>query len=178
MYEYLDSRYAEALYEIAEEKGKVDTVINDFKEVCEIIENDKQFSVLINHPKIPIDKKIEVFSNLFKGKIDDDVISFLVVLMKKGRMYNLNEKLSRLESIDMEKRNIVKGLVKTAIPLKKEQYETLLSKLEKIYGKKIILEQVVDKSIIGGLYIRVHDEIIDGTLLSRYADIEKEALNS
>ena len=43
MFEYLDRRYALALYEVAEEKGKVQEYLNDLREICHLIDNNKDF---------------------------------------------------------------------------------------------------------------------------------------
>ena len=45
MYEYLDRRYALALYEVAEEKGKVKEYIQDLRDICNIIETNKDFFI-------------------------------------------------------------------------------------------------------------------------------------
>ena len=42
MFEYLDRRYALALYEVAEEKGKVQEYLNDLREICDLIDNNKE----------------------------------------------------------------------------------------------------------------------------------------
>ena len=43
MYEYLDRRYALALYEVAEKNGKVDEYLGDLREICSLIENNNDF---------------------------------------------------------------------------------------------------------------------------------------
>ena len=71
MYEYLDRRYALALYEVAEKNGKVDEYLGDLREICELIDKDEEFQEVIKHPQISTKQKKRVFINIFKGKIDD-----------------------------------------------------------------------------------------------------------
>ena len=52
MYEYLDRRYALALYEVAESKGKVNEYLQDLREICDLIENNCDFYEVIRHPQI------------------------------------------------------------------------------------------------------------------------------
>jgi F-type H+-transporting ATPase subunit delta len=66
--------------------------------------------------------------------------------------------------------------VKTVIPLLKEEKEELIKKLGNKYNKKIILQEEIDKSIIGGVYVRVGDDVLDGTLSTRLKDIKKMML--
>ena len=74
MYEYLDKRYALALYEVAEEKGKVEEYLNDLREICDLIDNNKDFYEVIKHPQISTRKKKQTFINIFKGKIDEELL--------------------------------------------------------------------------------------------------------
>ena len=83
MYEYLDKRYALALYQVAEEKGKVEEYLNDLREICDLIDNNKDFYEVIKHPQISTRKKKQTFINIFKGKIDEELLSFLLILIEK-----------------------------------------------------------------------------------------------
>ena len=67
MYEYLDRRYALALYEVAEKNGKVDEYLGDLREICELIDKDEEFQEVIKHPQISTKQKKRVFINIFKG---------------------------------------------------------------------------------------------------------------
>ena len=78
MYEYLDRRYALAIYEVAEKKGKVDEYLNDLRSICDLIENNEDFQQVIKHPQVNTTKKKQLFTDIFKGKIDDDLLSFMI----------------------------------------------------------------------------------------------------
>jgi len=117
MYEYLDKRYALALYQVAEEKGKVEEYLNDLREICDLIDNNKDFYEVIKHPQISTRKKKQTFINIFKGKIDEELLSFLLILIEKDRMLFLREKLNEMEKIHLEKNNTLVAVVKSAIPL-------------------------------------------------------------
>lgn len=74
-------------------------------------------------------------------------------------------------------KNVLKGIVKTVVPLTQEQYQKLIAKLEDKYNKKIELKQEIDKSIIGGLYIEIENEFIDATINSQYKEMKDLMLN-
>ncbi len=117
MYEYLDRRYALALYEVAEEKNKVDEYMNDLKEVCDIIYGNKDFYEIIKHPQISTVRKKKTFKNIFEGKIDDELLSFLMILIEKDRILYLKEKLNQMEKIHRERNNTLLAEVKSVVPL-------------------------------------------------------------
>ena len=164
MYEYLDRRYALALYEVSEQKGKVDEYLGDLREICELIENNKDFFEVIKHPQIGTKQKKKTFINIFKGKIDEELLSFLLILIEKDRILFLKEKLKEMEKIH---------LVKTTVPLEENEYNSLVDKLEKKYNKEVILKKEIDPGILGGIYVRIGNDVIDGTVKTRLDDLEK-----
>lgn len=172
MYEYLDRRYALALYEVAEEKNKVEEFLNDLRTICDLIENDKDFYEVIKHPQISTKKKKQTFINIFKGKIDDELLSFLLILIEKDRILFLKEKLKEMEKINLEKNNTLLAKVKTAVPLLDSELKDLKENLEKKYNKKIIITAEVDKSLLGGVYVRVGNDVIDGTVKSKLNELK------
>ena len=178
MYEYLDRRYALALYEVAEEKGKVQQYLQDLREICNIIETNKDFYEVIKHPQISTNKKKRTFINIFKGHIDEELLSFLLILIEKDRILYLKEKLVEMEKIDLERKNILKGIVKTTIPLTEEEFSNLVATLENKYKKHIILDQIIDKEILGGIYIRIKNDVIDGTVKSKLDELKELMLKT
>lgn len=173
MYEYLDRRYALALYEVAEQKGKVDEYLGDLREICELIESNNDFFEVIKHPQIGTKQKKKTFINIFKGKIDEELLSFLLILIEKDRILFLKEKLKEMEKIHLEKLNVLQGIVKTTVPLEENEYNSLVEKLEKKYNKEVILKKEIDPKILGGIYVRIGNDVIDGTVKTRLDDLEK-----
>ncbi len=66
-------------------------------------------------------KKKQLFTDLFKGKIDEELFSFMIILIEKKRIVNLRDKLDQMINIDLERKNTIRGVVKTAIPLLEEE---------------------------------------------------------
>lgn len=178
MYEYLDRRYALALYEVAEQKGKVQQYLQDLREICSLIDTNKEFYEVIKHPQISTKKKKRIFINIFKGHIDEELLSFLLILIEKDRILYLKEKLREMEKIDLERKNTLNGIVKTTVPLNEEEFNNLIATLEKKYNKHIILEQVIDESILGGIYVRINNDVIDGTVKSKLEELKELMLRT
>ena len=172
MYEYLDKRYALAIYEIAEEKGKVDEYLRDLREICDLIDSNQDFRQVIKHPLVNTTKKKQIFNDLFKGKIDEELLSFMIVLIEKGRILHLREKLNEMEDIDLERRNIIKGVVKTAIPILPDELEKLKLIFEDKYDKTIRFDTEVDKNLLGGVYVKIGNDVIDDTIKSKIEEMK------
>ena len=172
MYEYLDRRYALALYEVAESKGKVEEYLQDLREICDLVENNHEFYEVIRHPQINTRKKKQTFINIFKGKIDEELLSFLLILIEKDRILYLREKLNEMEKIDLERKNTLRGTIKTAVPLLDDELKTLKDIFEKKYDKNIIFDTKVDKKVLGGVYVRIGNDVIDDTVKSKIDEMK------
>lgn len=178
MYEYLDRRYALALYEVAEERAKTEEFINDLSDVLNIISENEELLELIKHPKLSTTKKMELFENIFRGKLDEEVLSFLLVLIEKNRLLNLKGILEEIKKIHLEKNQTLIAVVKTVVPLNVDERDALIKNLGLKYNKKIILNEEIDKDIIGGVYVRVGNDVIDGTIKSKFEEIRKLTLKT
>lgn len=78
-----------------------------------------------------------------------------------------------MEKVDLEKNNQIVAEVKTVIPLNDTERTSLTDKLKAKYNKSIILKETIDESIIGGVYVRVGDDVIDGTIKNKLEEIKK-----
>lgn len=173
MYEFLDKRYAIALYEVAKEKNKIDEYLNDFEEIVNLLKTNEECKMLINHPEVSTKQKRDIFKKLFEEKIDEGLLTFLLVLIDKGRIKFAEEKLNEFKKIHLERNNIIKVEIRTVIPLEEEEKKNLTDKLYHKYNKKILLEEKLDSEIIGGIYLKAGNDVIDYTLKSKLYDLRE-----
>lgn len=176
MYEYLDRRYALALYKVGLEQGRVESYLAQLRELVELIYGNEDMMKLLKHPEISKSKKKDTIRKCFKGKVDDEILSFLLILLDKDRILYLREKLNEMEKIHLEYNNTLLAIVKTVIPLDEIQRNKLLKVLEEKYNKKVILKEEIDPSIIGGVYVRIGDDVIDGTIKSKIEKMKEVML--
>ena len=172
MYEYLDRRYALALYQVAEEKGKVEEYLANLREIVELVNNSAELQQVIRHPQISTAKKKQTFIKIFQGRIGEELLSFLLLLIQKDRILHLKEMLNQMEKIHLERNNTLLANVKTVVPLLEDERDTLVSKLERKYNKKIILNEEIEKEILGGVYVRIGNDVIDGTVKSKLDEMK------
>lgn len=173
MNENLNRRYALALYNIGEGKNTIEEYLSDISAVADVINTDANLKQIVREPQLSTTQKLDLFTKIFKNKVNEDVLSFILLLIEKKRIVNLQGILSSMKEIQLEKNNTQVAKVKTVIPLNDEERDSLRKKLSVKYKMNIILEEEIDKDIIGGVFVKVGDDIIDDTLRYRLLEMKK-----
>lgn len=171
MAEIIAKRYANTLFEISIEKNTLKDISKEVIYIQEIIEDNRDLLKILQSPLIKPNEKKDIFKNIFKEEISKELINFIYVVLDKNRGNYLLEIFSVFENLKDEHENTEKAEAITAVPLDDETLNNLKDSLEKSSSKNIILTNKVDSSIIGGIYIKVGDKIIDGTIRKRLNDI-------
>ncbi len=116
---------------------------------------------LIDSPQLAYKEKTEVFLSLFEGQIESKTSNFIKVLGESKR-------ISLLPHISREYKKLLSGtkgssevLITSAFELTDEQLKKVTDSLKGRYGDSLTVEQVIDKSLIGGFSIKCGDEVTD-----------------
>jgi F-type H+-transporting ATPase subunit delta len=169
------TRYAKSLIEIAQEKGKLDRVMEDVRSFREVAKN-KDFYLLIKSPIIKSDKKAKIFKQLFEGKYDSLTLSFLNVLLSKGREKYLADVANEFIDQYREIRQISTVRLTTASKLSDVHVQEIIMKLKAtdVVFKNVELETSVKPGLIGGFIIEFHNCLYDASLAHKLDLLRKE----
>lgn len=164
----VSNRYATALYDLASESKSVDQVLNDFANIQNYTEQNKDLKLLIKSPLISSNDKLIIFEKIF-ATINANKLTnkFLKVISNNKRFSSLPSIIKKFISINSEKRGDILADVTSAEKLTDEQKKGINEKLKLILGEKLSLNFAVDKNIIGGLIIKVGSKMIDTSLISK-----------
>ncbi|MCT4597572.1 MAG: ATP synthase F1 subunit delta [Vallitalea sp.] len=174
MVELVAKRYGSALFELAVETNQVEFFKEQLQWIKDVFHEEKDFTNLLNHPKVIADDKIAMIENVFEGKVSKEILGLLVVSIKKGRASNLLDIIDYcINEIDDYEGN-AKAYVTSATSLTDKQIDDIKKRLEETTSKKIILKLNVDESLIGGLIIRIGDRIVDNSIRGKIEAISKE----
>lgn len=165
------TRYAQALFELAEEENTVSETYKSLKEVKDFITENKSIYDVFRSPFIPKDEKRNLACELFENKIEKYIKNFILILIDKDRITQIKSIFQAYEQMMNDKLNIQKGTVYTAIELDEKQIEELEKKLSAKYNKNVKLENKIDKDILGGVLVRIGNEEIDATVKTRLDEL-------
>lgn len=174
MAKLVSKTYGQALFELALEGNALEQILEEEAFVKEVFAGNEELVTLLNHPKISKDEKIQVVENIFKGKISDTMLGFLVVVVTKERYDELEQIFQYLEEKVREYKNIGVVSVTTAVELSDEQKERLKVKLLQVTSfKQLEFNYLVDPQIIGGMILRIGDRIVDSSIRTEIDQMAK-----
>jgi F-type H+-transporting ATPase subunit delta len=168
--------YAQALFEVASEKGVADEVEKDLEGIKELLITEKKFRDILYHPSIIKDAKKDIIDKTIGPQCSKWVRNLLFILIDKRREKMLDYLTDVFKEVAGRIRGITCIKVQTAFPLTDSRLERLKENLEKLINKKVELETEINKGIIGGMVINMGNKIIDGSVLNRLRNLKKKLL--
>ena len=167
--------YGDALFTLALDEKKTDVMYSEVLSLQEILKENPELKALMNHPKITRDEKLKVVEDVFKGRLDDELTGFLVLLLKKDRYSELDAILEYFTAKVKEYKGIGVAFVTSAVELKDSQKDEIKNKLLSTTDyRQMEMHYVVDKDVIGGVVIRLGDKVVDSSIRTRLENIKRE----
>lgn len=160
----LAKKYGRAIYEIAAEQGSLEKTEEELHLIADAIHDSPELSNLLNHPMLARDVKKDTIKKLFADKVSPTVLQFCYVVIDKDRIAGFPAMVDNFVILAHHGLGMEEAVVTSALPLSKGQAEHLKEKLAEMTGKKILLKQKVDTSLLGGFTVQVGDRLIDGSV--------------
>lgn len=177
MAKLVSKTYGEALFELAVEEGKEDEFLSEITEISKILKENPDFSKLMNHPKILKEEKLKVLEEVFKGRISDELVGFLHLVVTKDRYSDIDSILEYFISEIKSVKGIGVADVTTALELTDVQKKAVEAKLlETTSFKSMEINYKVDEDIIGGMIIRIGDRVVDSSVQTKLNKLQRELL--
>lgn len=162
--------YANALVGLNADKN---SVINDLTQIIEVIEQSDDLRAILSNSSVNFNKKKEILSEIFGGKIDEKLINFLYILTEKNKINLLGEILKSFEQISAENSGISVVEIISATELNQDYKNRIINKLEQKLGKKVEPYWNIEPEIIGGLIFKIGDTVIDSSLKNKIENFSK-----
>lgn len=162
--------YAKALLGSA---GKsVDSVVTELESVVsDVLDKNPNLEVALNSPRINQEQKEQMLDRIFNGRVDKNLLNFFKVLCRRGRIGSLRAiqvTATQMREVQLGKQRVI---VTSAQPLSKNQKSSISAALKKAYGKEAVLIEKIDESLLGGVVLRIGDEVLDGSVLGKMQSI-------
>ena len=170
-------RYAEAAFEIALRDGTVDMWRDQLGRARDALSDERISGVLANQG-IPLEERRELVTNVFGDSFDPRVVNLVQLLLRRGRIELLPKVVDEFVRLDNRRLGIVTAEVTSAAPLTRVEADELTARLQATTGGRVQLAFREDPSLLGGLTVRVGDQLIDGSVRGRLARLRNQLLAS
>lgn len=169
--------YARSIFELAEETNSQAKYLEALKSIDLQLIDQPEYIALLESPSISVNERCELFEKAFASSVPVQVLSFVEILIRRNRIREFHECIKEYEALFSDANKLVHAKLISAVPLTENEKKELIAKLRKLSGGSIEPEYIVDKSIIGGIIIKLNDKIIDGSLRHRLKEL-KEVIGS
>lgn len=177
MAKLISKTYGEALFELAVEEDKTGLFLEEVKGLLEVINDNPEFSRFMNHPKISKEEKISFVETVFGGKIDRQLLGFIVTIVEKDRYSEIEGILNYVVDSIKEYNSIGTAYVTTAISLNEKEVNEVRNRLlETTKYKEVECHFDVDASLIGGMVIKMGDRVVDSSIKTKLEKLQRELL--
>ena len=165
----LDELSVEAELALAERAGTLDAVEDDLFRFGRILAAEPELTQGLSQ-RIPVRQRSGLVDSLLAGKANPSAVRMIQRVVANPRGTSVLHGVERLSAIAAAHRHRLTALVTAVVPLTEAQRERLTEILTRGYGKQIRLNVELDPELIGGLTIRIGDDIIDGSLAGRLGE--------
>ncbi len=177
MAKLVSKTYGEALFQLAVEKDMLDSFLDEMVLIKQILKENPEFGSLMNHPQVAKEEKAEVIKNVFEGKASEEIVGFLLIVISKDRY----DEIDAIIEYFIEKAKLKKGIgtavVSSAVELSDLQKQQILDKLlETTPYQQMEISYQINEDLIGGLVIRIGDRVVDSSIKTKLAEMQKDLM--
>jgi F-type H+-transporting ATPase subunit delta len=166
--------YAEALFRVLQAEGELNNVEDELFRFGKLLESNYDLKQALADQSLPPEQRAKVLDALLSDKVSPHTLGLLQFIVNQGHARQLPEILSDLSDIAAETSNAAVAEVRTAVPLDEEQRTKLAEALSQATGKNVQIKALVDRSVLGGVYAKIGDTVIDGTVRRRLQQLKEQ----
>jgi F-type H+-transporting ATPase subunit delta len=156
---------------VAEREGTLDDVEDELFRFGRILEAEPQLQQLLQDRAAPDERRVALLDGLIGGRVSPTSRRLLDQAVRSPRGRTLDRAVGELVELAAARRERYVAYVTAAAPLTEEQEERLAAVLARVYGRQVSLQVAVDPDVLGGLVVRVNDEVVDGSVATRLQDV-------
>ncbi len=168
--------YAKAL--LGSAGDSVDSIVTELEAVVdECLTQHPLLEQALASPRISQEQKEAMLDRIFNGRIDSRLLNFLKILCRRGRISSLRAIQMTATVMREEQQGKQRVTVTSAQDLTDDQRNQIKSRLREAYNIDAILIEKIDASLLGGIVLRIGDQVLDGSVLGKMQSIRSAVAN-
>ena len=177
------ARYARALQILTEKQAAkagrahiplLEQTLEELQGLAQLLAHGTRLGKFVLDPQIsPADRR-RVLEQGLAQRVLPSVRVFADLLLRKKRIALLEAIAHEFQAIVERAKGLERATVVSAVRLTDGERDRLHHELERFTGKKIVLESLVDASLVGGAYVRIGDRVIDRSVRSLLGSLAQQ----
>ena len=168
------NRYSDAIFEIASQDDNLSEWGDFLNELSEIFK-DRKIQKFFLDPKINNNDKVALISES-NIQTDQKKINFLKLMIEKNRLFLINSIYSRYKKLIDLNNGVKRAEIITAFELSETQLNQINDKLSNMTKTKVIGNNVIDKTILGGFIAKFDDQMLDMSTKGKLSELKDKIL--
>jgi F-type H+-transporting ATPase subunit delta len=168
-------RYAEAAFQLAERDRALDEWA-DGLDLAAAVLADERIERRVDDPSLPLAERHALVDSLIGNRVPKGVLNLVRLLTERGRADRVAVVAAEFRRLLRRRRGVVEAVVTSATPLDADETGALTRKITEIAGGRVELEIRVDESLIGGLTVRIGDNLLDASVRGRLERLRSQLL--
>ena len=167
-------RYAKALFLAARDAGATVPVGGELDSFVAVVTADAEVHAVLARPWIKGgDRKAIAVAIAERNGAGRLVRDFAGLVAERGRIDHLREIAAAYRGLLDEELGQARAAVRTAVPLTEQDRQRLGARLEQVIGRRVIIEERVDRTLLGGFVAQVGSFVVDGSLDGQLARLRE-----
>ncbi len=169
--------YADSLFQVAREKGKLDVIRDQLGAFADAVAESRDLQIFLFSPYFSSTEKRDGIARAVSGA-EPEFVNFLELLAEKHRMPVMFRIRRRFEELWAQENKQLEVRLTSAVELDQQVVGRVGAEIERQTDRKIELETEVDRDMLGGLVLRVGNMVVDASLRGRLERLRKEVANA
>ncbi len=165
--------YANALFEAAKEKGRLDVVREELQEFLQAFNQVSELRALLANPEIDTRERTQALREIL-ADADELVRNFLLLVTEKGRARELPGIVQEFETLVAREEGILDVELTTAVELSEEESRGILDRIEGVSERKLRATRKVDPRLIGGFVLQAGSHRVDASVRARLERLRRQ----
>lgn len=169
----LATRYAAALFDLADSKKALDAVAADLAALQTMIGESDDLRRLMNSPILGRDEQTKAIAAISKAASFNDLThKFVGLVAQNRRLFTLPAMIRAFLKQLADRRGEITAEVTAARPLTAAQQASVAEAIKRAVGSKVTIDVKVDPSLLGGLVVQVGSRMIDSSIKTKLQKLQ------
>ena len=163
----VESAGALVLLAETEKSGHQSRVEEEVFYFARLIDSQADLQMALSDPSSTPQGKVKLIADLLSGRAHADTITLVSQYVSHPRGRRIGKALDEVSVLAAARQNRLVATVTSAVAISDSHKSRIDAALSRIYGQEVLIDTVIDESVVGGVSVQIGDDVIDGTISTR-----------